>query len=314
MEKPKIQSTERLLGKFKKLEVPDIEVQESLGRIGTPLAEIGPEKSGKIETTFEDKPLTISYEEPDAEAKMKINDACIMVGIGNILEKYDDWREVTGFTLEQEDGVLDFLKTSPAGYRLFFNPDPNVDHGFVTWPGNNVYVIGNIATLRAMLTVLHEVGHIWDEARLKAAGLERLTDDHLHTVRAEKVRRERAASAFAFAKLRGMTKNPETREDSVNFLKFFALKDYYEQMEKGIEHDEYMGRQVARDFDQASWDMEEAERQFYDDFLKWKKSSMYELWKAHREPMEDWEEYGAWREWLKESGYDYYKDLPDSSE
>ncbi len=311
MEQPKIQSTDKVLSKLKNsVGISEQELEEIFSRIDQPLLEF--DKNGEVEREFDSKKLSVRYRELNPEEHQKMLDASIQAGLGNAVN-YDDWRVITKLQLLDQEGlVLDFMTSSPEGYELFFNSSSYMDWGFVRSKEGRavgeVYVIGNFS-FKALLTTLHEIGHLWDYSRLQTLDKDHLMDDHRHAMRAEVLRRERAASAFAFAKLRKLTQDDSLRKDAVSYLKYFALKDYYDRAAKEIQHDEYMSDVVAKDFDQGSLDVEEAERQFYDDFLKWKKSSMYEMWKSHREPMEDWEEYGKWREWLTESGYDYYKDI-----
>jgi len=58
---------------------------------------------------------------------------------------------------------------------------------------------------------------------------------------------------------------------------------------------------------------DEEEEQLWDDFNKWRATLAYTQWKSLSEnadvSLERGDEYGHWQRWVKESGYDFYKDI-----
>ncbi len=179
----------------------------------------------------------------------------------------------------------------------------------------NIYILGDIATPRAIATLLHEIGHTWDQKNLDDHGVSDLMDSHHNADRAEKIRSERTATAFALKLMRILPKG-ELKDDLIMFLKFYALESYYEEAKRLISNDggaaKFWGADPFPEMNEEWMKVEE----MMDIFEEWKETKAYQEWKKIDEfnHLDEYEEYGEWREWVEKTKYDYLKDLPHESD
>jgi len=163
------------------------------------------------------------------------------------------------------------------------------------------------------VTLLHEVGHVFDQENLEKLGVESLVkgwNAHL----GEKLRSERSASAFAFKVIKSVIPEGQLRNDARTFLKSYALESYRASINEDLAHNAMMSRVFQKDYDYFMGSPgEEEARQLWDDFEKWRKTDAYKKWKALPEnagvSLEKGDEYGHWQRWIKKSGYDFFKDI-----
>ncbi len=137
-----------------------------------------------------------------------------------------------------------------------------------------------------------------------------------HAANAEQIRRERSASAFAFKLINPVLKNDQLKNDVRNFLKYFALAGYNCSARSTFEYVEVNQQIQQKEYNRAmgDWEVEEEEIErmaLSYDFLEWKKTEAYKGWKDKEEnkKLKDYEEFDPWNEWVKNTGYDYKKDL-----
>lgn len=299
--------------------VPEDILRASLDRLNKPLQKIDYEENGSAEVVTDQGQFGFSYSPPDEELKTKIDRYVQYISRGANSEasytKADNWRKLDKLVFEIEDQQKDVLASLPEKYKVVFCPTTEYFHGAVS--DGCIYILGDITTPRSIITLLHEMGHVFDDANLEEKDIITPMKHGWHTNTAEKVRRERAASAFALKRLRPFFKDAQFKEDAINFLKNYALESYnrttreqYQQTEAEIPVLEKRARQA-----QGDWEVEQREMEryrLYDDFMEWQRTDAYKEWKEKEEikKLEDYEEFSYWEEWVKNTGYDYKKDLP----
>ncbi|TSA45771.1 hypothetical protein D4R52_01790 [bacterium] len=303
------QNTEKILNKFPDAKVPiNAEIKASLDRLKKPLSSVEPldmREEGTIEGEFEGNHFLVEYCDMDHESFNTLFSTLENTGDVSALP-IGNWKVARQFKMQTKGAEIDFIGIAPSKYDLFFYPYDDTNLGAASIPiqvegkraGNSAIAIGaNLSTFKSILTLLHEIGHLWDEERMNSAGINNLTDGNIHSNEAEVLRKERAATAYAFKIMRSITKDSTTRKDALNFLKYYALKDYYEGSREKIRKYDSMAGYLAKDYDEVALEKEEMERQYYEDFLNWRKTEEYKAWKmldGNRE-IDEYEEYARWR-------------------
>ncbi len=301
---------------IERIENSDLEISEenlsaSLERISKPLHKIEYQEKGTEEFKVEDLDVKLSY------SAIEVSDKDNLQVYLDVLRSRDwsdqdfmnpnSWKVLDSFTFSSPDGVIDLCEIATSKYKIFFCPTELEFMGAVLENPQIICIIDDITSPRAIATLLHEIGHTWDRKNLEEKGVDKMVTDHQHSSKAEGVRRERAATAFALNKLRPFIKG-EQKTDIINFLKYYALKHYYDSVKSDLSHERYSGRHFAQDW----YETEDEYDVLYDTFTNyWKKTEAYRKWKEMDEykNVEDWEEFSLWNEWVEKNNYDFYKDL-----
>ncbi|MES2060060.1 MAG: hypothetical protein V4438_03455 [Patescibacteria group bacterium] len=100
----------------------------------------------------------------------------------------------------------------------------------------DIAIYNRLESLHALVILLHEMGHIVDEEKLKKMGICDSIDEHPNSDLALLIRKERVASAFAIRTIRSIVKDKTQISDVVNLLKHGALRSYYVSVAEKIKH------------------------------------------------------------------------------
>lgn len=245
MEQFRPQSSERILertketGKFK-----EEEVEASLERNKIPLSfsEIRGVFGQDIEMMFGEKQIGFTYTSMTEEYEKKdVQDIIEWIkekepNLDDPAADVSNWRQLVSIRINHEDVfTLDGSgdRITPGSATIYFCPSSKLGTGIAG--GDLVFLLGPLTNLSGMSTLLHEIGHLWDNENTKSLGLEKQVDEHPHSNDAETIRAERAASAFALKKLRTLLKSgSEQMRDVVNELEGYALNTYHQGIHEEI--------------------------------------------------------------------------------
>ncbi|MBI2483615.1 hypothetical protein HYV71_00320 [Candidatus Uhrbacteria bacterium] len=215
------------------------------------------------------------------------------------------WYAVDRLVYNIGETNLDIFSYLPDGYKILFCPNSKVYNGAVDYENRIICVTSDISSLGSIATILHEVGHVKDNERLKKLDVTELTKggDWEENRAAEQMRKEREASLYALRKMwKELRKNEQTKKDILLYLKNMA---YYSHCITGLQNISTARAMAHHNPYDPELDMqEELERQRYDAWEKFKQSDEYAAWKSMKEftQLDEFEEYGAWCQWVEETG------------
>ncbi|HPN15217.1 MAG TPA: hypothetical protein PLF71_03850 [bacterium] len=217
----------------------------------------------------------------------------------------NSWQAVDQLTYRIGETDLNIFSHLPEGYKILFCPANKAYHnGAVDYKNKVIYITGDISSLGSIATILHEVGHVNDDERLKKIDETELAKggDYHENIEAEKMRKEREASLFALRKIwRELRKNEEIKKDMLLYLKNLA---YYSYCEKGLVNIA-TARAMAHHnpYDLEADEAEMRERENFDAWWKFKHSDEYQAWKNIEEfaKLDEDEEYEAWLGWIEKT-------------
>lgn len=297
------------------VEITESELQESLARLEKPLGVVEYKESGSVSIEIEGLQMNFSYSPLDNKLKSElVSYTQHSLEIHDPLADPARWRVLDTIDFVADGSRVDLLGVVPNNYKILFCPTDSDFHGsvFSSESVNNIYILGDIATPRSIMTLLHEIGHVFDQKNLNEKGVDKLTTDHRHSDKAEKLRRERTASAFAFKAMKPYMNRLDLKKDSINFLKHYALASYYESTKKEMQYDEHMDRWAMSEYGDDYGQISDSEQRIYD-FQEWKKTEAFKKWRATDEfknlPDDFAEEYIAWSNWVDKTNYDYSKEI-----
>lgn len=312
MEKINLQSTEKILKKSNRAaeNLPnEEEVSQSIERLKKPFGEFEYKDSGLETIEFEGKTFRLRYSDVYPHLIPRLKEYMEIKGLSSddIDNEINYWKFVDSLKFIIDGKELDLLKLVPNSYNVFFKPSSAEIHGAVM-RSKDIFISADIATPVGIATLMHEIGHIVDNIKLKVSNLSDLTDGEQYYNIAEKVRKERSANAYALKAVRPFLSTTEQKSDLRNFLINYALRTYNVGASEVIKHIEYGNRQAghfAPDFELSESDM------FWDDFVEWKKTPEYKELKDKIFPVgtEEEEEFGIWLEWVRKNEYSYEDDL-----
>ncbi len=320
---PHLLDTEKYLARVENSELePEGSLAESLVRLKVPLHESGYQEEGTIEGSFEDYSFACTYSVPDEDSNNKIQTYLARLvkweGIASDSASLDvkTWRQLDELVFKDRDGkATNLLTIAPESFQVFFCPTAEKMHGAVNTKDRVVYILGDILTPESISTLMHEVGHLWDVAKLKEHGVERLVtkswngrDDN-----AELIRRERTATAFAIQKMRPFLKG-QMKKDITNHLKAYALQSYYARVREAVAFTRVLEKDFQSDADYWTDSLQKQEEDcLWETWWEWRDTPAYLEWKSKDEfkNINAWDEFGLWQEWIKKTGYNFHKDLPE---
>lgn len=294
----------------------DEELQGSLERLSVPMQGVSYEERGSFEIGEGNLKVKVSYSSIENNEKSRIQ-AFIKEtsrwregGESPTYLNTDTWRRVDSLVIEYEEREIDVLRTGPSAYNIYFSSGDFINGAVMD---NEIFIIGGLEKPISLVTLMHEIGHLWDFAKLKESRTEQLVDSHRYARQAEKIREERAANAFALKQMRPFIEDDQRKRDVFKFLSHYAQASYNRGVTGEIVQDQYLSRKVAKDYDLEAERQEEEQRELWDGFEKWKKTQVYQTWKAQPENanVEEFEEFGNWVDWVGRTGYEYWKDLPE---
>ena len=305
---PRIYDTEKYL---KNLPLDE----RSFGARSEELAEVG-EKEDPLDTPFQ----KISYEEVSGSAEVIVGDAKFNISYSDVDPEFykDIFTQATLDSLAGKIRQLDALSITsvsdptvaveisqllPTDCKILFYPADKLVKASAIYEKNMVLYIADPFTQKAFPVILHEIGHLIDHSNLRAHGLDKFVTDHEYAPQAEKLRRERFASAYALDKLRPLFRaHLLDKEQIINFLKKYALETYNCSLDHEISFDldrKSEGTRQARDYNEEMSYL--GEQQLHDDFREWQQTDEYKNWKQLPEniDLEDYEAFNYWREITK---------------
>jgi len=285
--------------------ISEKDLQESLDRLSKLLGKVDYKDADSVEVSDGNVEFGFSYSAPEKELNL---------GIERYASKYssdvdfnkdyfnvENWKKLTSLSFQSGDVKKDLLAFLPENYSVVFCPTKEYSHGAVD--SSCIYILGDMATPRSIITLLHEMGHIFDymnKDRVQIGG------SLLHHGAAESVRRERTASAFVFRVMRPFLKDAQIKGDVINLLKNYALESYNlsatEEFHKIEKQKPYLERVVRRaEVDWQAQEQEMEEQRLWDDFLAWRKTEEYNKWKEKDENknMDIPEEFVEWRDLIE---------------
>ncbi len=312
MEKINFQSTERILKKSNRAveNLPnEEEVSQSIERLKKPFGKFEYKDSGLEIIEFEGKIFRLRYSDVYPHLITRLKEYLEIEGLSadDVGTEINNWKFVDSLRFILDGKEFDLLKLVPKSYNVFFKPSSTETHGAVM-RGKDIFISADIATPVGIATLMHEIGHIVDDIKLEVSNLSDLTDGQQYYNVAEKVRKERAANAYALKVMRPFLSTTEQKSDLRNFLINYALRTYNVDAVEVIKNIEYHNGEAghfAPNFELTEYDL------FYNDFVEWKKTPEYKKLKdkIFTAGTEEEEEFGVWLEWVRKNQYSYEDDL-----
>ncbi|MCX6720921.1 MAG: hypothetical protein NTW11_03910 [Candidatus Staskawiczbacteria bacterium] len=199
-------------------------IKESLGRLDKPLAEVKYNDEGEVRINNDNINFRFVYSRVDEDKRDGIEEYLSKIPHKKQQNDIGNWRNLDQMFFNIDGADVNLLDVLPNGYKVLFCPEPGTIHGATDEKDKVIKVLGDIVTPRAIIIMLHEIGHTIDlanENRLKFDLSKKNYDV------AEMIRRERTATAFAFKALKPFLKDQQFKNDVVNYLKNAALDSYY---------------------------------------------------------------------------------------
>lgn len=283
--------------------ISEAEIEASVERLKEPIVEISYEKAGEAVIDLKIAKLQMAYAPVDAEAAEVLqayaDEKSRIYPENEGLTDLNNWRQIKKLRIEPQasDQAVDLLAVMPSDYQVFFCAQEPFLNGAVMIEQRKIFLLGGLGSIRGLVTLLHEIGHAWDGENLKKYGVDRFTDQGFHWEKAERLRQERAASAFALKILRPYIKG-DLRKDVINHLKHFALESYEQHIRRQLAQHASMAHFAGGYEDDYSYDDQQWEQ---DEFEKFKATDAYKEWKAldQFKELEDYEEFNNWLEWME---------------
>ncbi|MCR4311193.1 MAG: hypothetical protein NUV54_01310, partial [Candidatus Taylorbacteria bacterium] len=229
-------------------------------------------------------------------------------GVPPEFQDFHNWREVDSLEIAGTNGQkVDIFDIMPERYNIFFTDSERQHNGAVHEWYKSIYLMGgDFAAPIRLLTLLHEIGHMWDKKNVDAGRVQPIVEGRHHDL-AEQLRQERAAAAFVLKIVRSVTASgDQLREDAVDDAKYHSLESYHSHFRRTIESREHMeaiGKETAKDY--SEWTEQEAtDCQMWAEFERWQMTDEYLEWKSSEEfrALESWDEYPAWVKWCEDNG------------
>jgi len=203
------------------LEVPDAELAESISRLETP---------------FEKMTVT-----PEA-AEINLEEGKILIGYAEF-SGLPETKRIEKLVFKTEEKEINLFDVLPRGTVILVQkePDPKEQDGYAErdrgGKNGDIFIKGELDCPKMILILLHEIGHIIDFEKLDKGETHNIdnfrnTDERADI--AEKIRKERVASAFALNAIRPYVTDDVSRKDVQNFL-YSALDRYCKNAQKKLE-------------------------------------------------------------------------------
>jgi len=294
------------------------EMQASLAKLEKPLGDVEYAERGNTTVNTEGLQVNLSYSPLDEKLKSNVLSYINreMKGNNELVDPFK-WKVLDSMEFITKDSQVNMVDVLPNDYKIVFCPTSlDTNNGSVNISEKVIYIFGDIVTPLSVITLLHEIGHIFDHKNLEKAGVDKLTTDHMFSNEAERLRKERTASAFAIKAMKPYFKLLGIKTDSINYLKDHALASYYMWVKHGMieqkQTNKFMTSEYPSGFDT---DISDTDQRIMD-FEEWRKTDAYKKWKVADEfkdlPSEGEEaylEYIAWSNWLDKTKYDYSADI-----
>lgn len=310
MKEPRIEDSENILKKGERIEkgYSEEKMADVHGRLSTPFNRIWNTEHWPLEFDFERAHFIFEFEGADLDDQELIMNGRQASGLAEFGpvgdEQFSQFRRVRVAEFYVGNARTNLIELLPVSARIFIAPPSNnqrkgaglmyagLDKNREFKEGPAIFIFSDLATPVGISTLFHEIGHVIDKVRLRLANVKEneSVTPHEYGMKAVKLRSERVANAFALGELRKFVDDPQMRSDLRKDLVNGCLRSYY---------------QAAKD------DIEEKENQFIFDFFRWSFSDGYGRWKKldQFKDVPESQEYDKWRKWIKDTNYDYERDL-----
>jgi hypothetical protein len=214
--------------------------ERAIARLDKPLASIEYRPEGENDIEANDLSLRFSYRQPTTQDHLEK-----VLDLG-VLTESNEWRLLDSLKLldKGENVIFDLMEDLPE-FKILFRPDTNGPAQSAANPEKKYLIIrGDISQPRAIIALLHEVGHCKDYEKLDDHDKETFESGHkaLHMEgqvsreSLEKVlRRERNAWAYALKNIKPILGRDISKADVKQYIHNYALGSYSEGMRKKIE-------------------------------------------------------------------------------
>jgi hypothetical protein len=299
----------------------DERILASIKELCEPLYDVAYDNCGEVKIGKDEESINFSFDFIDEEIKHILRSYFELGGANKdyISDRLDtkQWRLLNEYTIENttdsETASLDILKLVSPGYKILFFPQKEfVNACAINSPNHKlVLFVGDMSAPVAPIVLLHEIGHVVDFNNLEEAKTDKFVTDSPYSPEAEKLRKERTATALALKTLRPLFKNSTivNKQKTMDFLRLYALNTYHENIESLLISKGFYGQissKLWRDIDREYLeDMEigeEMERQYakeeeveQEEFEKWKGTEEYTEWKKLERNRDDLREFYKWK-------------------
>lgn len=310
---------------FESTELSDDETQALLERLNTPAVEVDYTNPDRVNVKTNSYHYEFGFNvagESDKDLHVYIDwlKTEATYGRAHLPDPVDvffpeEWKMIDSlsFYVNDETKALQLKDILPEDLQIYFYPSNEFVNASYHHERKMVVLLGGDMTSPINIaSLLHEIGHAWDEVNVQSGQAERVQEGKNSDLM-EKLRKERVANAFALKSIRNFVKDdPQLRDDLHKYLKNYALQSYHLGIGEDIKRREEMSvvaQEMAKDWDMDNFEAEEGQRAMFEEFTQWKETEEYLSWKQLGEYKEikDYEEFGAWREWCEGNGRAWWK-------
>lgn len=261
------------------------------------------EKDGEYEFSFSKAEMS------DRDQEILLNYIRRFEGVSEAEDALNDpanWYAIGQLDYSIENTKINIFDSSLEEYKIMVCPDSKIKTGNVFYDDKIIFIAGDIATMGGLSIILHEKGHVKDKANRAGKAMFPEGGTSSESIEAEKLREEREASMYAISKMWPILRNnPKLKSDVLLYLKDMAYYSYCDDAFSNIQRSKEMEAILAdttEDFEVDEQELEE--RNNFSMWLNFKDSQEYVEWKKLEKfaKLEKDDEYGAWRDWIIETG------------
>jgi hypothetical protein len=322
MNEQKIFNTERYLDKAYQSKKDDHEeLNATTERLSTPFGRIDYKENDSVELSTKEFQLKFEYAQMDEESRKNVQEFLERIKEHHdyVEDKFldiDEWREIGQLEVDFKKGnenKIDFQKIMPSDYKIFFFPNEKMINGWHNGESKSIYIIGSMASPITLITILHEIGHGWDDKKTAEIGEDKLFTDNKHIDSAKRLRQERYATAFALKAIKPFfDRGNILRKDALAFLKNYALESYNDEVKSILARSDFLHHTLGKDMleEERLGDQQAKDWEMYNEFLEWRNSDEYKEWKKldKYKDADEFVEYGLWQEWCEETGRAWWRE------
>lgn len=312
---------------FESSELSDDETKALLGRLNTPSVEVDYTSPGAVNVKTDSYHYDFGFEAPGETNKAPLLEYLDWLNTESRPGRYyvlpdpvdvffiEEWKVLNSFSIHKDDtpNSVPLSDLLPEELNIYFYPSNEFINATYHHEQKMIVLLGgDMASPINIASLLHEIGHAWDEVNI-ASGETKRIEQGKNSDLMEKLRKERIANAFALKSLRSFVKNdPQLRDDLHKYLKNYALQSYHLGLGENLKRREEMlvvAQEMAKDYDMDSFEAEEEQRAMFEEFIQWKETEEYQVWKLLEEnrDADEHDEFGLWRSWCENNGRAWWK-------
>lgn len=230
-----------------------------------------------------------------------------------------NWKKITNITLKAGEERLAIDTVLPEGYRIYGYAFEGYDVDFdsVRMDDQAIFIVGPFNTLRSVLVLLHEIGHVVDNE--KNGGYEHVDDKKLDDL-VKQYRQERNATAFQYRVFRTLVRDQNIRTDSLAVTHGSDLDSYKKYIRRKIAnlyeaqnhyYDTLRTDTVIGGLEDG-WE-DDREEYLRESWLDWKRTEHFKQWFDELDGIafDDEELFDLWCTWVGETSYEFWHDLEE---